>query len=165
MFFHGLCITKSFTAVRALAGFLSSVNSFVVSPIVKRYKSFVTVLTDVRFLPSVNKFVFRQMMSLTKCLSTLVAFVRSTVVMNVHVLAVLRSCGERFSAFCTLAIVFSLLLLDACEITKQTRDTIIRFLTYSTIGLLHLKFLQFLFLKNNIYKSVITNAYACKISA
>lgn len=146
MLFHGLCITKSFTAVCALAWFLSCVNSFVVSPIVKRYESLVTIPTDVRFLPSVNKFVFRQVMSLTKCLSTLVAFVRSTIVMNVHVLAVLRSCGERFSAFCTLAIVFSLFLLHACE-NKQTHDTIIRFLTYSSIGLLHLKFIQFSFLK------------------
>ena len=153
--FHGLCIAKPLTAVRALAWFLSSVDSLVVSSIVKRYKCLITVLADVRFFPCVNKLVFRKVVSLTKCLATLVAFVRSSVVVNVHMLVVLWRCGESFSAFCTLAIVLCLLLLDACEISKQNQATIIRFSTcFPTLGLKQLKYLQFLLLKNNFLKSV-----------
>ena len=89
VFLHGLCITKLFATVRALAWLFSCVDSFVVSPIVKGYKRLIAVLTDIGFFSSVNQLVFRQVMSLTKCLATLVAFVRSSVIVNVHVLAVL----------------------------------------------------------------------------
>ena len=127
VFFHGLCMTKPFAAVRTLARLLSCVDSFVVSPIVKRYECLIAVLTDIGFFSSVNQLVFRQVMSLTKCLATLVTFVGSSVIVNVHVLAVLWSCGESFSAFCALARFLSFRFLGTCEISKEYQATIVQF--------------------------------------